>query len=82
MGTTMLPICFTCAKEMRCFKNGQAVMTSMGLYHGDTYQCPSCHAMVVVDFGREPICQPHGPEFEKMVASEHQHGVVLMLEDL
>lgn len=51
------PICFPCAKEMRCEKNDYAVKDKATetfpatVWLGDMFMCPLCHGRVVINFG-------------------------------
>ena len=73
----MRPVCYACRVEMRCHKNGQAVVNGGSLWHGDVYRCPLCGVQVVVGFGREPISEEWRPDYGATVANEAQYGPVL-----
>ena len=56
------PVCVCCRKEMRCSKNGRAVLTTTDgnpyqLWEGDEYECRECGHRVVVGFGLQPIAE-------------------------
>ena len=55
----MVPVCVSCATQMRCAKNGYVVEFegSEQQHSGDMYYCPDCGLKVVVDFGREPLVE-------------------------
>jgi len=56
--SNLTPICFPCARSMRCFQNDFPVRdkrteTSPATeWLGDRFTCPECGASVVVGFGR------------------------------
>lgn len=61
------PICVSCAREMRCRKNGYFFKDYQGaaIWAGDMYQCERCYARVVVGVGREPVALDNEPDFER-----------------
>jgi hypothetical protein len=61
------PICVSCAREMRCRKNGYFFKDYQGaaIWAGDMYQCESCTARVVVGVAREPVALEGSSEFER-----------------
>ncbi len=57
------PICAACRLEMRCVKNDRIVRDQAhgeefpsSYWAGDQYECPQCHAQVVVGFG-DPVAE-------------------------
>ena len=75
------PVCVRCNKEMTCHKNGQAVVNGSGLWHGDTFKCPDCNRLVVVNFGREPIREGYEPDFTTVLRNEAYYGPVIDLRE-
>lgn len=51
----LLPVCYQCALEMKCVRNGFSVAQKGGgtTFFGDRYECPNCGHGVVVNFGSE-----------------------------
>lgn len=78
----MGPVCVSCAVEMRCHRNGQAVLTLGGLWHGDQWRCPECGGEVIVGFGQEPVCVRADPSFRAVLASEAYFGPVVTLKEV
>jgi hypothetical protein len=64
----MAPACLACKVEMRCVKTGAFVeLVSDGsayqVWSGDVFECPSCGAQVVAQYGRSPVVESHEPHY-------------------
>lgn len=61
------PICVSCAREMRCRKNGYFFKDyqAAAIWSGDMFECESCKARIVVGVGREPVALDNEPQFER-----------------
>ena len=76
----MLPICVKDRVEMRCQKNGQALIAYGSLYHGDVYACPVCDVQVIVGFAPEAIAHAYEPGWAATVQEESRWGAVMSLD--
>lgn len=46
-------MCVRCQREMRCFKTGFSVQHDTRRWYGDGFECMSCDARVVINFGMD-----------------------------
>ena len=77
----MAPVCGKCHVEMNCEKNGVAVVSGEGLYHGDRYKCLDCGIEIVTGFGRQPIREGWEPDFGAVLANEACYGPVIDIRE-
>jgi len=40
------------------------------LWNGDLWECPDCHAEIIVGAGRVPVAEHYQPDFNKKVEAE------------
>lgn len=61
------PVCFPCARAMRCAENSYSVRdartatSAATVWSGDRFECPDCNASIIVGFGRGWEEDPDAP---------------------
>jgi hypothetical protein len=67
----LVPICFPCARSMRCAQNDfpvrdkRTATSPATVWLGDRFTCPDCNTSVVVSFGRGR-CEDHDAPSDAM----------------
>ena len=68
----LTPICFACARSMRCAQNDYPVRdkrtatSPATVWLGDRFACPDCNASVVVGFGQGREENPDAPDTDAL----------------
>jgi hypothetical protein len=76
------PVCVKCHCELRPETNGVGILDiaewgPYELYDADLWKCPSCGIEVVGGFALSPISAHYNANFQKMIDSYKNNGVII-----
>lgn len=75
----MNPICAYCRVEFRCAQNEHIVETVCNgepykLHSCDRFECPSCHASILIGFAPKALADAGDPHYEAVRNSAENGG--------